>query len=75
MDKYINYVTAGCEIFAYDHTVNHSATRGARIKFSKTGLGRGPVYLKTLELLLRENGHLNIPIEYLKVSQTIKLFL
>ena len=75
MDKYINYVTAGCEIFAYDHTVNHSATRGARIKFSKTGLGRGPVYLKTLELLIRENGHLNIPIEYLKVSQTIKLFL
>ena len=69
----MNYVTktlsAGCQIFAYDHTVNHSATRGQSIRFFKTGLVRGPVYLKTLELLIRENGHLNSQIEYLKVSR------
>ena len=56
----------GCRIFAYDHTINAPPTRGNHIKYFKTGLGYGKD-LKPLSMLISENNHDRVEIDYLKV--------
>ena len=69
-------------MFAYDHTVNYfPPTKHSNLHFIKTGIGtsntggkKGKV--KTLDTLLRENGHARRVINYLKVCHmsSISLF-
>ena len=57
-------------VYAYDHTIKASASRGKSIKYFKTGLGVGK-NLKRLETLIKENNHTDTVIEYLKVLSSI----
>jgi hypothetical protein len=56
----------GCSIYAYDHTIDAPAERGNNIKFFKQGLGVGDS-LKTLGDTVKDNGHSDTAITYLKV--------
>ena len=57
----------GCQIFAYDHTINNvPSRRGEQIFYFKTGMGFGE-NLKSLSTLIAENKHKNDTIDYLKV--------
>ena len=57
----------GCQIFAYDHTINNvPSRRGEQIFYFKTGIGFGE-NLKSLSTLIAENKHKNDTIDYLKV--------
>ena len=58
----------GCQIFAYDHTIDAPAKRGQNIQYFQTGLGFGNS-LKPLSQIIEENGHDETIIDYLKVSQ------
>ena len=58
----------GCSIYAYDHTIDAPAERGNNIKFFKQGLGVGDSSLKTLGNTVKDNGHADTPITYLKVT-------
>ena len=68
-----NLAKMGCEVFAYDPTIeikdalNHSA-----IKFKSIGLKGDPniedIYYKSLSTILEENGHLDTEISYLKLD-------
>ena len=58
----------GCQIFAYDHTIDAPAKRGQNIQYFQTGLGFGNS-LKPLSQIIEENGHEETIIDYLKVSQ------
>ena len=65
--KWLLYVfLVGCQIFAYDHTIDAPPTRGKNIKYFKTGLGFGE-NLKPLSQLIEENEHQTTEIDYLKV--------
>ena len=61
----------GCSVYAYDHTVSASQYRGENILFFKTGLGFGKD-LKPLSQIIRENGHTDKIIDYLKVVKLVK---
>ena len=58
----------GCQIFAYDHTIDAPSKRGQNIQYFQTGLGFGNS-LKPLSQIIEENGHDETIIDYLKVSQ------
>ena len=59
----------GCEIWAFDPTVDFPATRGDNISFQKKGLGAAKDATKdTLANILAENGHTDNMIEYLKID-------
>ena len=61
----------GCEIHAYDPTVDFPAKRGDHISFNKLGLGVATeLTMDTLANILKKNGHSNTTIDYLKVSQS-----
>ena len=63
----------GCHVYAYDHTVEKFPDTGySNLHFVRTGIG--PVNnvtdkgeLKTLDTLLRDNGHFETVINYMKV--------
>ena len=57
---------AGCQIFAYDHTISAPDRRGQNIHYFKTGLGFGE-NLKPLSQIIADNNHKNTVIDYLKV--------
>jgi len=57
----------GCQIFAYDHTIEAPPTRGKNINYFKTGLGFGE-NLKPLSQLIEENEHQTTEIDYLKID-------
>jgi len=58
----------GCQIFAYDHTINNvPSRRGEQIFYFKTGMGFGE-NLKSLSTLIAENKHKNDTIDYLKID-------
>ena len=57
----------GCQIFAYDHTINAPPRRGQNIQYFKTGVGFGE-NLKPLSQIIAENDHKNTGIDYLKVK-------
>ena len=57
----------GCDVYAYDHTINAPPTRGRNIRYFKTGVGKGSINLKTLKALIQQNGHTGSLIQYLKV--------
>ena len=57
---------AGCQIFAYDHTISAPDRRGQNIHYFKTGLGFGE-HLKPLSQIIADNNHKNTVIDYLKV--------
>lgn len=57
----------GCQIFAYDHTINADPRRGNNINFFKTGLGIGE-NLKTLQQLMFDNNQSKSTIDYLKID-------
>ena len=56
----------GCQIFAYDHTIDAPTRRGQNIRYFKTGVGFGE-NLKPLSQIIAENDHRNTGIDYLKV--------
>ena len=60
----------GCSIFAYDHTIDAPPKRGRNINFFQVGLGTDE-NMKTLDKIIKENGHTNNTIEYLKVCFTV----
>ena len=70
----------GCQVYAHDHTAQDFPDTGyGNLHFVRTGIG--PVNnvteegeLKTLDTLLRENGHTGAVINYLKVCSTKALF-
>ena len=70
----------GCDVYAHDHTAQDFPDTGyGNLHFVRTGIG--PVNnvteegeLKTLETLLRENGHTETVINYLKVCLTEKCY-
>ena len=74
--KHYNFAL-GCEVFAYDHTVNYfPPTKHTNLHFIKTGIGNTNTMafsggerrkVRTLDTLLRENGHTGKVISYLKV--------
>ena len=60
--------TMGCEIHAYDPTVNHPAKLGDNIHFTKLGLSNATGQdMDTLANILKKNSHTDTLIEYLKV--------
>jgi len=59
----------GCEVFAYDHTIEAPEKRGKQIFFFKTGVAtEETTNLDTLENLITKNGHKNRTISYLKAD-------
>jgi len=61
--------TMGCEIHAYDPTVNHPAKLGDNIYFTKLGLSNTTAQdMDTLANILQKNSHTNDVIEYLKID-------
>ena len=65
-----NYPTiSGCDVYAYDHTVQEfPKTKYKNVHFVKLGIGVSNTNeLKTLDTLLRDNGHRDSTINYLKV--------
>ena len=61
--------TMGCEIHAYDPTVNHPAKLGDNIYFTKLGLSNTTAQdMDTLANILQKNSHTNAVIEYLKID-------
>ena len=60
----------GCEVYAHDHTVKEfPKTKFKNIHFVKLGINTSNTNeMRTLETLLRDNGHADSTINYLKVS-------
>eukprot|EP00090_Calanus_glacialis_P001572 TRINITY_DN11142_c0_g1_i1.p1 TRINITY_DN11142_c0_g1~~TRINITY_DN11142_c0_g1_i1.p1 ORF type:complete len:285 (+),score=58.91 TRINITY_DN11142_c0_g1_i1:108-962(+) len=59
----------GCEIHAYDPTVDHPAKLGQNIYFTKLGLSNATSEnMDTLANILTRNGHTNTVVEYLKID-------
>merc|ERR1719154_194703 len=61
----------GCEIHAYDPTVDFPAKRGDQISFYKLGLGtvtEPTVPSDTLANIFQMNGHSNATVDYLKID-------
>ena len=66
----------GCEIHAYDPTVDFPAKRGNNIHFNKFGLGvKTEETMDTLANIFKKNGHTDSVIEYLKVMHCPYSFL
>jgi len=57
----------GCTVEAYDHTVNFPEKRGPKTTFHKLGLGVGE-NMDTLQNILKNNGHTDTHIDYLKID-------
>ena len=57
-------------MYAHDHTVKHfPKTKYENVHFVKLGIAASNTNkMKTLDTLLRDNGHANSTINYLKVS-------
>ena len=65
----------GCEIHAYDPTVDHPAKLGQNIYFTKLGLSNATSEnMDTLANILSRNGHSDTVVEYLKVKDTGKMW-
>jgi len=62
--------STGCEVYAHDHTVKEFPnTKYKNVHFVKLGIGASNTNeVKTLDTLLRDNGHSNRTINYLKVD-------
>ena len=66
----ILFVSIGCEVFAFDHTIKRlpSTKNSGKIHWKPIGLGvENSEKLKTLGILIAENDHTNRIIQYLKV--------
>ena len=61
----------GCKVYAYDPTIDHKGVRSNSISFKKIGLVGKPkkdTPYQTLSHILKENGHINTTISYLKLD-------
>ena len=61
----------GCTVYAYDPTIDHNADRSENISFKKIGVVGVPNANKdyqTLDEILKNNGHSNTKISYLKLD-------
>ena len=61
----------GCRVYAFDPTIDHKPKRSENISFEKIGVVGKPTYdksYKTLDQILKDNGHTNTKISYLKMD-------
>ena len=61
----------GCKVYAYDPTIDHAAVRSKNIAFKKIGVvgeANNDKSYQTLNQILRENGHTQTKISYLKLD-------
>ena len=68
---------SGCEVYAHDHTVKKFPnTKYENVHFVGLGIGASNTNeVKTLDTLLRDNGHTDSTVKYLKVSWSKVFFL
>ena len=61
----------GCKVYAYDPSINHAEIRSENVTFRKIGVvghTTNDDKYKTLETILKDNGHTNTKISYLKLD-------
>ena len=61
----------GCRVFAFDPTIDAEPKRSENIRFQKVGVVGKPTNdksYKTLAQILKDNGHTNTKISYLKID-------
>ena len=61
----------GCKVYAYDPTIDHATVRSKNIAFKKIGVvgeASNDKRYQTLNQILRENGHTQTKISYLKLD-------